>query len=245
MFQFKLLQFFVMSTSKRFRSVTGSSIVAAAAPIVETIQEEAEEEDTVHDHVGVIATANDNDNDDVIASISTFEEMNPARRCSHEDCSIYEPAGTWGSPDPDMALLAVCDGHGGRDMVDYLEHGLVFHVGEELRAAPISTTQEDYDVGGGDRDNEEHRQDENDDGNANSHPTRTNDVIINDIPIRLERAFLMADIHSKTLGVKTSGATVALCLVKGAVTVRTKPDLPNRPPKQHQRLVTPARTEIL
>jgi hypothetical protein len=35
-----------------------------------------------------------------------------------------------------------------------------------------------------------------------------------DIATRLERAFLMADIHSHLAGVQCSGATVALCLVK-------------------------------
>jgi len=30
---------------------------------------------------------------------------------------------------------------------------------------------------------------------------------------RLERAFFMADIHSRQLGITTSGATVAVCLV--------------------------------
>lgn len=30
----------------------------------------------------------------------------------------------------------------------------------------------------------------------------------------LVRAFLMADVHSKEAGIKTSGATVAVCLVK-------------------------------
>jgi hypothetical protein len=35
-----------------------------------------------------------------------------------------------------------------------------------------------------------------------------------DTATRLERAFLMADIHSHQAGVESSGATVALCLVK-------------------------------
>lgn len=34
------------------------------------------------------------------------------------------------------------------------------------------------------------------------------------IETRLERAFLMADIHGHQAGVQTSGATVAICLVK-------------------------------
>jgi hypothetical protein len=35
-----------------------------------------------------------------------------------------------------------------------------------------------------------------------------------DTATRLERAFLMADIHSQQAGIESSGATVALCLVK-------------------------------
>ena len=35
-----------------------------------------------------------------------------------------------------------------------------------------------------------------------------------DLPTKLERAFLIADIHSKTVGVQLSGATVAMCLIQ-------------------------------
>lgn len=62
----------------------------------------------------------------------------------------------------------------GRDMVEYLEHGLSFHVAQELKCHEDDAT----------------------------------------ILERLERAFLMADIHSKQLGITTSGATVAVCLVQ-------------------------------
>lgn len=58
-------------------------------------------------------------------------------------------------------------------MVEYLEHGLCYHVAQELRCDDDATILE-----------------------------------------RLERAFLMADIHSKQLGVSTSGSTVAICLIK-------------------------------
>ena len=58
-------------------------------------------------------------------------------------------------------------------MVDYLEHGLCYHVAQELQCQDDASILE-----------------------------------------RLERAFLMADIHSKQLGITTSGATVAICLVK-------------------------------
>jgi hypothetical protein len=59
-------------------------------------------------------------------------------------------------------------------MVEYLEHGLSFHVAQELKCQEDDAT----------------------------------------ILERLERAFLMADIHSKQLGITTSGATVAVCLVQ-------------------------------
>jgi hypothetical protein len=62
----------------------------------------------------------------------------------------------------------------GRDMVDFLEKGLIHHVAEEL---------------GCQKDNA-------------------------DTATRLERAFLMADIHSHQAGVQSSGATVAVCLIK-------------------------------
>lgn len=58
-------------------------------------------------------------------------------------------------------------------MVEYLEHGLSYHVAQELQCQDDASMTE-----------------------------------------RLERAFLMADIHSRQLGVTMSGATVAICLVK-------------------------------
>jgi hypothetical protein len=45
--------------------------------------------------------------------VSVHEEMNPAKRCSMEDCCVYSAPGTWDAPDPDMAFLGVYDGHGG------------------------------------------------------------------------------------------------------------------------------------
>ena len=74
-----------------------------------------------------------------------------------------------------MAFLAIADGHGGRDIVEFLEDGLVYHVSHELQI------------------------DETDSNGS--------------IPERLERSFLMADIHSKALGLMNSGATVAVCLI--------------------------------
>ena len=77
----------------------------------------------------------------------------------------------------------------GRDMVEYLEHGLLFHIAHELK----------------------HRGHESHDQKNNENDDHDDEATILE---RLERAFLMADIHSNQLGITTSGATVAVCLVQ-------------------------------
>jgi len=115
------------------------------------------------------------DDDNILSmTVSTYEEMNPRRRSTMEDCHVFHAPGTWRAPDPGLAYLGIYDGHGGREMVEYLETFLSFHVAEELR-------QEDHEA---------------------------------NMATRLERAFLIADIHSTQCGVSTSGATVVTCLVK-------------------------------
>lgn len=109
---------------------------------------------------------------DIRMIISTFEEMNPKRRSTMEDCHVVHAAGTWKGPE-DLHYFGLYDGHGGRDMVEYLEQFLSFHIAEELRC---------------------------------------NDSA--DMEVRLERAFLMADMHAMQCGVSTSGATAIVCLVK-------------------------------
>jgi serine/threonine protein phosphatase PrpC len=98
-----------------------------------------------------------------------------------------------------MAFLAVCDGHGGRDIVEFLEDGLLYHISNEMQFDENDSSNREYG-------NASSGHDDNNNNNNNSH---TNDII----PARLERAFLMADIHSKAMGLTNSGATVAVCLV--------------------------------
>jgi serine/threonine protein phosphatase PrpC len=131
-----------------------------------------------------------------ISLVSTCEEMNPSKRSSFEDCSIYAPAGSWNAPDANMAFLSVVDGHGGRSIVEYLEDGLLYHVSQELQQQ------------------QQQQQQQHNDGTTGN--TELISSAINEessILASLERAFLMADIHSKALGVTSSGATVAVCLV--------------------------------
>jgi serine/threonine protein phosphatase PrpC len=49
-----------------------------------------------------------------------------------EDSHVVLPAGTWKAPDPNMTYLAVHDGHGGRDIVNFLEETLAKNVAQEL-----------------------------------------------------------------------------------------------------------------
>jgi len=115
--------------------------------------------------------------------VHVAEAMNAAKRSNMEDRHAVHLGGrAWGAPSPredETSYLAVYDGHGGRDIVDFLEHGLAFHVARELRG----------DNGGGGDDDD-------------------------DLKKRIERAFLMADIHSRQAGLITSGSTVAMCLIK-------------------------------
>ena len=136
-----------------------------------------------------------------ISLVSTCEEMNPSKRSSFEDCSIYAPAGSWNAPDSNMAFLSVVDGHGGRDIVEYLEDGLLYHVSQELQQQQQQQQQP------------QQQQKHTDDTTVNTEliPSAANEE--SSILASLERAFLMADIHSKALGVTSSGATVAVCLV--------------------------------
>ena len=157
--------------------------------------------------VGRLTSSCNGGNENVLSMIvSTHEEMNPKRRTTSEfavytvischfifpkkvlmmqikknvlwdaveDCHVVHAPGTWGALDPGLAFLGVYDGHGGRDMVEYLEHFLSFHVAEELK---------------------------HDDDDAT-------------MAVRLERAFVLADIHAMQCGVNTSGATVVTCLVQ-------------------------------
>ena len=100
-----------------------------------------------------------------------------------------------------MAFLAVCDGHGGRDIVEFLEDGLLYHVSSEMQF-------EEHDSSNCDGGNASSGHD-NSNNNNNSQTNPSNDSI----SARLERAFLMADIHSKAMGLTNSGATVAVCVV--------------------------------
>ena len=78
-------------------------------------------------------------------AISIAEEMNPSRRSNMEDVHVALQPGddddAWDSPE--YALTAVYDGHGGRDIVDYLERHLSRNLAQELAhdddAADVAT----------------------------------------------------------------------------------------------------------
>jgi len=126
-----------------------------------------------------------------------------------EDRHVVHRPGEWGAPSDeygDASYLAVYDGHGGRDIVDFLEHGMTYHVARELRQNPRSTTTKASEAGGEDGNDT----DAENSGNAGNN---CNDEAV-DLKTRIVRAFLMTDIHARQAGILTSGATVAMCLVK-------------------------------
>jgi serine/threonine protein phosphatase PrpC len=109
--------------------------------------------------------------------VSVAEAMNPTKRPHMEDISIIHAAGEWPIPGKALentAYLAVYDGHGGRDMVDFLEHSMSHHLAHELLV------------------------------DDDTLPVQT----------RLERAFLLTDIHAQQSGISSSGSTVACCTVE-------------------------------
>ena len=133
--------------------------------------------------------------------VSAAEAMNPSRRSTMEDAHSVLRPGTWNEKIPNLskfqfvlqsdnyffmsflsciiclnkAFLALYDGHGGRDLVEFIQHAMPFHVAQEL------------DTMDGD---EEARK------------------------MKVLRAFLMADIHARQVGITSSGAAVAICLVQ-------------------------------
>jgi serine/threonine protein phosphatase PrpC len=62
---------------------------------------------------------------------SVAEEMNPLRRSTMEDIHVILPEGSWELNE--FTYLAIYDGHGGRDMVDFLQHTLHHNFAMELQ----------------------------------------------------------------------------------------------------------------
>jgi serine/threonine protein phosphatase PrpC len=63
--------------------------------------------------------------------VSVAEEMNPLRRSTMEDVHVIIPEGSWEISD--FTYLAIYDGHGGRGMVDFLQHTLHHNLAMELQ----------------------------------------------------------------------------------------------------------------
>jgi len=65
--------------------------------------------------------------------VSAHEEMNPSHRSTMEDCHVYYKADELDFGNPDMCMLGVYDGHGGRDIVEFLDVHLGKNISEEIR----------------------------------------------------------------------------------------------------------------
>ena len=139
--------------------------------------------------------------------ISTAEEMNPRKRSTMEDVHVVHEEGSWGCNDDKMTFVGVYDGHGGRGIVEFLEDNMADNIARELNhTEPVHC-------------------DDNDDKENNATTTNILDTqhlskklkVEEDnatINQRLERAFLITDIQSRSMDILTSGATVVICLIK-------------------------------
>ncbi|KAL3823751.1 hypothetical protein ACHAXA_004844 [Cyclostephanos tholiformis] len=95
--------------------------------------------------------------------VSVAEEMNPTYRNTMEDAHAICIPGSWHAPNVRAAFLSVMDGHGGREIADYLEENLATNVAiewshstdEEVRAGGRTTTAGDDDGCGGGRDDDD------------------------------------------------------------------------------------------
>jgi hypothetical protein len=83
----------------------------------------------------------------------------------------------------------------GREMVDFLRHALEYHVARELRAAAASQATHAAAA-------------------AAPHLHSTSTTTTRRQCLALENAFLLADIHAHAVGIHSSGATVAVCLLQ-------------------------------
>mmetsp|Transcript_1647 Transcript_1647/g.2637 ORF Transcript_1647/g.2637 Transcript_1647/m.2637 type:complete len:291 (+) Transcript_1647:179-1051(+) len=117
--------------------------------------------------------------------VSFAEEMNPTKRNTMEDTHAVEIDLL-----PNVDFVGVYDGHGGRDIADFVETALHENIKEELMF------QDEPDA-----DEEEHKAALCQDSEGAS------------IEERIERAFLITDIQSHMAGLATSGATAAICLM--------------------------------
>lgn len=86
-------------------------------------------------------------------------------------------------------------------MVEFLKHGMHYHVAQEMRAAAAAV------------------EDKDDTTATPKNDTARTRMMMMMQPAVLECAFLMADIHAQLAGIQSSGATVAVCLIRVCVIV--------------------------
>jgi len=120
--------------------------------------------------------------------VSAADEMNPTRRSTMEDVHVVHQPGSWNCNDTALAYMAVYDGHGGREIVNFLEEFLAKNVAEELNHVDPDEMDDSDEV--------------------------DSSLLSPAIHKRIEQAFLITDIQSRMNGITSSGSTVCMCLVK-------------------------------
>lgn len=156
--------------------------------------------------------------------VSIAEEMNPTRRNTMEDAHVVQGPGSWDSPNDKATFIGVYDGHGGRNIVDYLEDHLHSNVANEWCYAAKESRLKQAEMG--DDRKLKRRRLANDQTNLDPASGKENVATVEKnqseydieeearyIRLSLERAFLLTDIQSRMAGLSTSGATVVCCII--------------------------------
>ncbi|KAL7472734.1 hypothetical protein ACHAXS_013105 [Conticribra weissflogii] len=160
--------------------------------------------------------------------VSIAEEMNPTRRNTMEDVHVVRGPGSWNSPNDKATFIGVYDGHGGRNIVDYLEDHLHSNVANEWSHATKESRWKKVEMGD-DCKLKRRRLDANFKNINNNFDSASGKEIDSTmeknqcdrdtedeakcIRLSLERAFLLTDIQSRMAGLSTSGATVVCCII--------------------------------
>lgn len=136
--------------------------------------------------------------------VSIAEEMNPTKRNNMEDTHTVAP-----NLLPGVDFVGVYDGHGGRDIADFVKTALHENIRQELQATHSSNSQS---LPSSD-DRKQQAGTPEDTCSTNSNEQNQENVDTSKIETQIEQAFLLTDIQSHMAGLTTSGATAAVILI--------------------------------
>jgi serine/threonine protein phosphatase PrpC len=161
------------------------------------------------------------------ATVAIDRYTSPQQHQQQQDHHLPTTSSTTTTTTCTYKYLAIYDGHGGRDTVDFLQQALHVNVQEELQHSlslnsSLSLNCRQNDEKSSNISNISNNQDkENKENNLNDSTTSARPATAalsgsnatTSIPECLERALLVTDIQARQYGITSSGSTVAMCLI--------------------------------